>query len=92
MTKIYNKEPEFIPLRKRAEPLRRIRKAKVGEPDTRLPPKPEQRLVYLDEELAERERLAQEELERKKLCTAPAYNKGAYQYVANEEMAKDIGK
>ena len=88
----YNKTPEFIPLRKRAAPPRRIRKANIGEPETRLPPKPEQRLVYLDEELAERERLAQEEIERKKLCTAPAFNKGAYQYVTSEEMAKDIGK
>lgn len=37
---IYNKEPDFIPLRKRALPLRKIRKALVTEPDTRLPPAP----------------------------------------------------
>ena len=46
----------------------------------------------LDEEMQERERLAQLEIERKKKCTAPLYNKGAYQYVATEEQAKDVGK
>ncbi|MFP9035541.1 hypothetical protein, partial [Enterococcus faecalis] len=71
---------------------RQIRKANIGEPETRLPPPPEQRLVYLDEELAERERKAQEEIERKKMCTAPAYNKGAYQYVSDEEQAKMVGR
>lgn len=89
---IYNKEPDFIPLRKRAPPLRRIKKALVTEPDTRLPPVPESRLRYDDPEMEERERLAQEEIERKKLCTAPLYNKGGYQYVTSEEMAKDIGR
>ncbi|ASU02604.1 hypothetical protein P162_0087 [Bacteriophage T5-like cott162] len=79
-------------MRKRAQPPRQIRKANIGEPETRLPPPPEQRLVYLDEELAERERKAQEEIERKKLCTAPAYNKGGYQYVSSEEQAKMIGR
>jgi hypothetical protein len=88
----YNGKPEFIQLRKRAAPLRKIQKANVTEPDTRLPPAPEVRLRYEDEEMAERERKAQEEIERKKLCTAPAYNKGAYQYVANEDMAKSIGR
>ncbi|EJO9576546.1 hypothetical protein NU597_004493, partial [Salmonella enterica] len=82
----------FKPLRKRAQSPRQIRKANIGEPETRLPPPPEQRLVYLDEELAERERKAQEEIERKKLCTAPAYNKGGYQYVSSEEQAKMIGR
>ncbi|ANH51004.1 hypothetical protein HOT61_gp064 [Salmonella phage S116] len=79
-------------MRKRAQSPRQIRKANIGEPETRLPPPPEQRLVYLDEELAERERKAQEEIERKKLCTAPAYNKGGYQYVSSEEQAKMIGR
>lgn len=82
----------FKPLRKRAQSPRQIKKANIGEPETRLPPPPEQRLVYLDEELAERERKAQEEIERKKMCTAPAYNKGAYQYVSNTEQAKMVGR
>ena len=43
-------------------------------------------------EMLERERIAQAEIERKKKCTAPAYNKGAYQYVASEEVAKDVGR
>ncbi|QFR57687.1 hypothetical protein CPT_Slocum_130 [Serratia phage Slocum] len=89
---IYNKEPDFIPLRKRAQPLRKVRKANIQEPDTRNPPEPEWRLRYEDEEMAERERLAQEEIERKKLCTAPAYNKGGYQYIASKEMAEDAGR
>ncbi|AIW04046.1 hypothetical protein NVD72_004714 [Salmonella enterica] len=91
--RIYNSNSlGFKPLRKRAQSPRQIRKANIGEPETRLPPPPEQRLVYLDEELAERERKAQEEIERKKLCTAPAYNKGGYQYVSSEEQAKMIGR
>ncbi|QAX92181.1 hypothetical protein HOV06_gp126 [Salmonella phage 1-23] len=91
--RIYNSNSLGLkPLRKRAQSPRQIRKANIGEPETRLPPPPEQRLVYLDEELAERERKAQEEIERKKLCTAPAYNKGGYQYVSSEEQAKMIGR
>ncbi|ACB97543.1 hypothetical protein AGC_0100 [Escherichia phage Eps7] len=91
--RIYNSNSlGFKPLRKRAQSPRQIRKANIGEPETRLPPPPEQRLIYLDEELAERERKAQEEIERKKLCTAPAYNKGGYQYVSSEEQAKMIGR
>jgi hypothetical protein len=43
-------------------------------------------------EMAERERIAQEEIERKKKCVAPAYNKGAYQPVFNTNDAKWIGK
>lgn len=65
--RIYNSNSVgFKPLRKRAQSPRQIRKANIGEPETRLPPPPEQRLVYLDEELAERERKAQVEIERKK--------------------------
>lgn len=91
--RIYNSNSlGFKPLRKRTQSPRQIRKANIGEPETRLPPPPEQRLVYLDEELAESERKAQEEIERKKLCTAPAYNKGGYQYVSSEEQAKMIGR
>lgn len=91
--RIYNSNSlGFKPLRKRAQSPRQIKKANIGEPETRLPPPPEQRLVYLDEELAERERKAQEEIERKKMCTAPAYNKGGYQYVSSEEQAKMIGR
>ena len=25
-------------------------------------------------------------------CTAPAYNKGCYMYIANKKMAKDVGR
>ena len=35
---------------------------------------------------------AQKEIERKKTCVAPAFNKGPYQYVSSEEQAKWLGK
>ena len=38
------------------------------------------------------EKLAKKEIERKKNCIAPAYNKGAYQYIATYEEALDIGR
>jgi len=38
------------------------------------------------------EKTAKIEIERKKLCVAPAYNKGAYQYIATVEQARDAGK
>lgn len=72
-------------------PRRVTREVKIGEPATRLPPPPKQREI-LDPEMAERERLANLEIERKKLCTAPAYNKGGYQYISSEEQAKHIGR
>lgn len=37
-------------------------------------------------------RKAEAERQRKSRCTAPAYNKGAYQYVSSKDMAKDVGK
>jgi len=43
-------------------------------------------------ELAAREAVAREEIERKKKCVAPLYSKGAYQYVGSEEQAKWIGR
>lgn len=35
---------------------------------------------------------ARNELVRKSKCTAPAYNKGAYTYVATRLQAKEVGK
>jgi len=43
-------------------------------------------------EMAERERKAQEEIARKRKCIAPAYNKGAYQYITPETDPKTIGR
>jgi hypothetical protein len=37
-------------------------------------------------------RKAEAEKIRKSKCTAPAYNKGAYQYITSRDMAKDAGK
>lgn len=48
--------------------------------------------VEYDEEMLAREKAAQEEAERRKKCVAPAYNKGAYQYIGSEEQAKWIGR
>ena len=45
-----------------------------------------------EEEYQKREEAARQEIERKKTCIAPAYNKGAYQYIASEYKAKDAGK
>ena len=42
--------------------------------------------IRYEGELAEREKLAQEEIERKKLQTAPAYSKGAYQYISEMDL------
>lgn len=72
-------------------PRRISKQPKIGEPSTRLPPPPETREI-LDEEMAARELAAVAEAERRKLCCAPAYNKGAYQYISSEEQAKDIGR
>ena len=35
---------------------------------------------------------AQVEIKRKAKCTAPAYNKGAYQYVGTKQAALGVGK
>lgn len=48
--------------------------------------------VELSEEMLAREMLAREEIERKKKCVAPAFNKGAYTYIASEEQAKWVGR
>lgn len=72
-------------------PRRITKECKIGEPSTRLPPPPTSREI-LDPEMAERERLANLEIERKKKCVAVAYNKGTYQYISSEEQAKDIGR
>lgn len=87
----------FIPKRSpRAKSPRAIRdNVTIGEPSTRLPPPPKSRHVDYgehQEEMEAREALAQKEIEFKKTCTAPAYNKGGYQYVSSEEQAKMIGR
>lgn len=84
----------FVPKRTTVparSPRRITKNVTIGEPATRLPPRPQAREI-LDDEMAERERIALKEIERKKLCTAPAYNKGGYQYISSEEQAKHIGR
>lgn len=92
MKKLYNTPPTFAVNRKPGytAPRGNNSNVKFGKPEFK---KIEfEQTHYEDPEMEERERLAQEEIERKKLCTAPAYNKGAYQYIASEEQAKDIGR
>ncbi len=38
------------------------------------------------------EQEAQETIELKKKCVAPAYNKGGYQFITSRRMVLDIGK
>ena len=35
---------------------------------------------------------AEKQANRKARCTAPAFNKGAYMYITNRSMAKEIGR
>lgn len=35
---------------------------------------------------------AQQQIQHKKKCTAPLYNKGSYQYVSTRSDAKEIGR
>lgn len=74
---------------------RSVKPANIGEPSTRLPPAPQAREVIYEEnhdEMVEREAKARLEIERKKLCVAPAFNKGGYTYVYSEEQAKMVGR
>lgn len=48
--------------------------------------------VILSPELQERERIAQQEIERKKLRVAPHYSKGAYQYITDGTDLTTLGK
>ena len=50
------------------------------------------RAKQLTDEMQARENKAQSEIERKRKCLAPAYNKGAYQPVFSKEDAKHIGR
>lgn len=43
--------------------------------------------IYEDPEMIERERLAQIEIEHKKTCVAPAFNKGNLTLIASKEQA-----
>lgn len=46
----------------------------------------------LSQEMQERERLAQQEIERKKKQVAPAYNKGGLQLITNPDDFKTMGR
>lgn len=63
--------------------------------DTPLqPPKSIKQKIVLDEDMLERERLANIEIEKKKKCVGLLYNKGTYGYIgdAPEEIIKNLGK
>ena len=38
------------------------------------------------------DKVARKEIEHKKKCSAPLFNKGSYQYVSSKEAAKWIGR
>lgn len=57
-----------------------------------MPSKIPHKVRRYDGDMADREQEAQKEIERKKKRVAPAYNKGAYQYVTEETDPKDIGR
>ena len=42
--------------------------------------------------MMDREKKAQEEIERKKLRVAPLYSKGGYQYITDDTDLKTIGR
>lgn len=46
----------------------------------------------LNDSMKEREKIAQEEIERKKKRVAPLYSKGGYQYITDYEDLTTIGK
>ena len=48
--------------------------------------------IRYEDEMAEREAKAQEEIKRKSQCVAPAFNKGPLTYIATEEQAKWVGR
>lgn len=82
-------EPVFIDIQvKKERPVKSVQTVSLDFE------KIEQRVVsqMSEEEYAAREAAAQAEIERKKNCIAPAYSKGAYQYIGSEEMARYAGK
>lgn len=50
------------------------------------------KVEYEDQEMIERERKAQEEIEAKKLRVGITYNKGAYQFLGNDYDATTLGR
>lgn len=46
---------------------------------------------YTDPEMKERERAARAEIEAKKMRVAPAYSKGAYQYITDGTDPRELG-
>ena len=85
--------PDFVP-KYNTESLMPQRGTGKEVKDTHEKVKPEvQSKVEYTGEMAERERIAQEELERKKKQTAPLYNKGPVQYIDDiPEIIRDLGK
>ena len=83
-------EPVFVDISVKKERPTRPQKALLDIDYSKV----EERVVsqMSAEEYAAREAAAQQEIERKKNCIAPAYSKGAYQYIGSPEMARDAGK
>jgi len=68
------------------------REREVKRLDTRAHHTYQKRTERYEGELALRELEAQKQLEEKKKRIAPAYSKGAYQYISDETDMSDIGR
>lgn len=68
------------------------RETKVNHLDTRAHHTYRKRIERYDGEMGLRELKAQMELERKKKQVAPAYSKGAYQFISDETDLTDLGR
>jgi hypothetical protein len=92
-TKKKTKEP-FKVLTKQNVPYRREDGQENIPSITSTKPLPEltARKPQYNDEMLERELVAQEETEYKKTCTAPAYNKGPYVYVTPGYDPKTLGR
>jgi hypothetical protein len=53
---------------------------------------PLEKPIRYEGEMAEREAVAQKEIERKKMQVAPMYSKGAYQYITEGTDLKTLGR
>lgn len=87
-------EKPFEPLKRKLFQNRRVSQADSIPSLNEVPyvePKQTVKQEYTGEML-EREKAAQEEIERKKKRVAPLFSKGAYQYITDDELVRDLGK
>jgi hypothetical protein len=85
---------EFVEYKPKSNPYIEQRRADFHSIPSLVDSKPSEPKVApkYEGEMLEREIAAQQEIERKKKRTAPAYSKGAYQYITDETDIKEIGR